>query len=85
MCCTQLVKLIPAKMEDRNERMNARLPPRLTKFNWTSEFRDSFKECAITCGEAGETIITRQNLVLAPPKRMEMLVPQPVAGSMQCR
>ena len=49
-CCTSssLAQLFRKscleKMEDRDERMNSRLLPRSTKFNWTSEFRDtSFK------------------------------------------
>ena len=50
--------------------MDTRLLPRLTKFNWTSEFRDAFKEYALTCGEAGEIIITGRDLVLVRPNRM---------------
>ena len=60
--------------------MDTRLLPRLTKFNWTSEFRDAFKEYALTCGEAGEIIITGNNLVLAQPNRQAMVVPEPQAG-----
>ena len=67
-------------MEDHEERMDTRLLPRLTKFNWTSEFRDAFKEYALTCGEAGEIIITGRDLVLARPDRDAMVNPQPVAG-----
>jgi len=67
-------------MEDHEERMDTRLLPRLTKFNWTSELRDAFKEYALTCGEAGEIIITGQDLVLARPDRQAMVVPEPPAG-----
>jgi len=67
-------------MEDHEERMDTRLLPRLSKFNWTSEFRDAFKEYALTCGEAGEIIITGNNLVLDLPNRQAMVVPQPVGG-----
>ena len=67
-------------MEDHEERMDSRLLPRLTRFNWTSEFRDAFKEYALTCGEAGEIIITGRDLVLARPDRLAMVDPQPAAG-----
>ena len=67
-------------MDESEERVDTRLLPRLTKFNWTSEFRDAFKEYALTCGEAGEIIISGQNLVLARPDRNMMVDPEPVAG-----
>ena len=67
-------------MEDHDERMDSRLLPRLTRFNWTSEFRDAFKEYALTCGEAGEIIITGRDLVLARPDRLAIVNPQPVGG-----
>ena len=60
--------------------MDSRLLPRLTKFNWTSEFRDAFKEYALTCGEAGEIIITGRDLVLNRPDRDAVVNPQPLAG-----
>ena len=68
-------------MEDHKERIDARLLPCLTKFNWTSEFRDAFKEYALTCGEAGEIIITGQNLVLDRPDRLALVAPQPQLGA----
>ena len=37
------------------EKVDSRLIPRLTRNNWNTEFRDAFKEYALTCGEAGET------------------------------
>ena len=60
--------------------MDSRLLPRLTKFNQTSEFSDAFKEYALTCGEAGEIIITRRDLVLNRPHSDAMINPQPQAG-----
>ena len=40
-----------------SERVDTRLLPRLVKGNWSTEFKESFKEFALTCGEAGEIII----------------------------
>jgi len=69
-------------MEDHEERMDTRLLPRLTKFNWMGQFRDAFKEYALTLG-AGEIIITGNNLDLAPPDRLAMVVPQPQVGTLR--
>jgi len=56
------------------------LPRLIVKFNWTSEFRDAFKEYDLTCGEAGEIIITGQDQVLAWPGRRAMVVPKSPDG-----
>ena len=32
--------------------------PRLTRSNWSSEYKEAFKDYALMCGEAGEIIIT---------------------------
>ena len=68
-------------MEDHEEILDVRLLPRLTKFNWTPEFRDAFKEYALTCGEACEIIITGNDLVLARPDRLALVVPQLAIGA----
>ena len=57
-----------------------RLLPKLTKFNWTSAYRDAFKEYALSCGEAEEMIITGRDLVLNRPDRDAVVNPQPQAG-----
>jgi hypothetical protein len=45
------------------------LLPRLSRSNWNTEFRDAFKEYALTCGEAGEIIITGIDVPLERPRR----------------
>ena len=56
-------------MEESSEKVDTRLMPRLTRSNWTTEFKDAFKEYALTCGEAGEIVITGQDLQLRIPFR----------------
>ena len=51
------------------EKVYSRLIPRLTRNNWNTEFRDAFKEYALTCGEAGEIIITGNDVPLERPIR----------------
>jgi len=41
----------------------------LTKANFNSEFREAFKDYALTCGEAGEIVITGVDIVRARPDR----------------
>ena len=65
--------------ESREERVDTRLLPRLTRNNWNSEFRDAFKEYALTCGEAGEIVISGVNVILARPER-NMLGPPDADG-----
>jgi hypothetical protein len=44
------------------ERVDTRLLPRLVKGNWNSEFKEGFREYALTCGEVGEIIVTRGDM-----------------------
>jgi len=55
--------------ESYGERVDSRLLPRLSRSNWNTEFRDAFKEYALTCGEAGEIIITGIDVPLERPRR----------------
>ena len=68
--------LIEVSME--SERVDTRFLPRLVKENWNTEFKESSKEFALTCGGAGEIVITELNVVLRPPVReMRRLIPDP--------
>jgi hypothetical protein len=49
--------------------VDTRLLPRLVKGDWNSEFKESFREYALTCGEAGEIITTGVDLNLGRPVR----------------
>ena len=55
--------------ESYGEKVDSRLLPRLSRSNWNTEFRDAFKEYALTCGEAGEIIITGIDVPLVRPRR----------------
>jgi hypothetical protein len=43
--------------------------PKLTKSNWSSEFKQAFKDYALSKGEAGDIIISGHDVVLREPKR----------------
>ena len=45
-------------LDDEEERPTHTSLPRLTRSNWNSEFKNSFKNYALTCGEAGNIILT---------------------------
>ena len=54
------------------ERIDTTLLPRLTKENWRTEFKDRFRNYALQCGEAGDIVITGQDIPLVRPLRDEV-------------
>lgn len=56
-------------MEESSERIDTRLLPMLTKYNWNTEFKDAYRELALTYGKAGEIIIRGVDIVMTEPRR----------------
>jgi hypothetical protein len=68
-------------MEESNAKERALT---LTKANFQSEFREYFRNFALTCGEAGEILLSGQDIVLRPPTReMVEMVAGPAGGPAQ--
>ncbi len=56
-------------METRLSQENSEKKLVLTKANFNNEFREAFKDFALTCGEAGEIVITGADIARARPDR----------------
>jgi len=52
---------------DNDGKMDSRLQTKLTRSNWNTEFKDYFKDLAISYGEAGTIILTEQDVVFPEP------------------
>jgi hypothetical protein len=59
---TEAIREVKMEQESRSYSF-----PMLTRSNWHSEFRTAFREFALTCGEAGEAIITGVNNDMPEP------------------
>jgi hypothetical protein len=51
-----------------------RLVTKLTPYNWTTEFKEAFLELALNYGEAGDIIITGQDIVTPDPGNYDDVV-----------
>jgi hypothetical protein len=54
---------------EETEKVDTRLLPRLTKYNWTTEYKNAAKCLALNYGEAGEIILEGKDLKVPKPDR----------------
>jgi hypothetical protein len=54
---------------DESEKVDTRLLPRLTKSNWSIEYKNAAKCLALNYGEAGEIVLSGTDIVMARPDR----------------
>jgi hypothetical protein len=57
---------------DNDRKFDTRLAVKLTMRNWNSEFKQAFKNYALTKGEAGEMIVTGVELILQRPNLLDV-------------
>jgi hypothetical protein len=55
--------------ESMSERVDTRLLPLLTKYNWNTEFKEAYRELALNYGKAGEIIINGVDIPMTVPRR----------------
>ena len=60
-------------MSEDTERVDTRLLPRLTKTNWSTEYKNAVHCLALNYGEAGEIILSGTDIVIAKPLRTEKI------------
>ena len=58
-------------MNEDSEKVDTRLLPRLTKTNWTTEYKNAAQCLALNYGEAGDIILTGVNSTLQRPNRAD--------------
>jgi hypothetical protein len=54
-------------MDLEENKYDPRLVTKLTRYNWTTEFKEAFLELALNYGGAGDIIITGQDIVIPDP------------------
>jgi hypothetical protein len=60
-------------MNHEEANYDPRLATRLTSSNWSTEFKEAFLELALNYGEAGDIIITEQDIVLQDPGQFDTM------------
>jgi hypothetical protein len=61
-------------MDPEENKYDPRLVTKLTPYNWTTEFKEVFLELALNYGEAGDIIITGQDIVIPDPGNYDDVV-----------